>query len=78
MLPRYDYTTGCLLNDTYFKDYQKMIEVDLSKQQASDADYKAIQQINFKANLDRAVIYFIFWKTKETVIDLSKRTVKVL
>ena len=31
-----------------------MIVVDLSKQQALDADPEAIQQINFTANLDRA------------------------
>ena len=31
-----------------------MIEVDLSKQQALDADPKAIQQIYFTANLHRA------------------------
>ena len=31
-----------------------MIAVDLSKQQALDTDLKAIQQINFTANLDRA------------------------
>ena len=29
--------------------------IDLSKQEALDADPKAIQQINFTANLDRAV-----------------------
>ena len=29
-----DYTTGCLLDYTYFKNYYKMIVVDLSKQQA--------------------------------------------
>ena len=27
-----DYTTGCLLDYTYFKKYYKMIAVDLSKQ----------------------------------------------
>ena len=48
-----DYTTGCLLDYTYLKNYYKMIAVDLSKQQALDADPKAIQQINFAANLDR-------------------------
>ena len=37
-----DYTTGCLLDYTYFKKYYKMIAVDLSKQQALDADPKAI------------------------------------
>ena len=49
-----DYTTGCLLDYSYFKKYYKMIAIDLSKQQALDADPKGIQQINFTANLDRA------------------------
>ena len=58
-----------------------MIAVDLSKQQALDADPKAIQQINFTANLDRAEnarIYFILEKTKETVFEFSQGTAKVL
>ena len=42
-----DYTTGCLLDYTYFKKYYKMIAIDLSKQQALDADPRTIQQINF-------------------------------
>ena len=33
-----DYTTGCLIDWPYFKDYYKMIAIDLSKQQALDAD----------------------------------------
>ena len=49
-----DYTTGCLLDYTYFKNYYRMIAIDLSEQQALDADPKAIQEINFTANLDRA------------------------
>ena len=49
-----DYTTGCLLDYPYFANTYKMIAVDLSKQQALDADPRAIQQINFTANLDRA------------------------
>ena len=48
-----DYTTGCLLNYTYFKKYYKMIAVDLSKQQTLDADPKTIQQINFTVNVDK-------------------------
>ena len=48
-----DYTTGCLLDYIYFKNYYKMIAINLSKQQALDADPKAIQQINFTANLER-------------------------
>ena len=37
-----DYTTGCLLDYIYFKNYYKIIAVDLSKEQALDADLKAI------------------------------------
>ena len=49
-----DYTRGFLLDYMYFKNYFKLIAVDLSKQKALDPDLKAIQQINFTANLDRA------------------------
>ena len=48
-----DYITGCLLDYNCFRNYYKMIAIDLSKQQAFDADPKAIQQINFTGNLDR-------------------------
>ena len=57
-----DHITGCLLDYPYFKDSYKMIAVDLSKQSALDVDPRAIQQIIFTANLDRAGntrIYFI-------------------
>ena len=40
-----DYTTGCLLDYNYFKKYYKMIAICLSKQQAFDADPKAIQKL---------------------------------
>ena len=76
-----DYTTGCLLDYTYFQKYYKMIGIDLNKQQALDADLKAIQQINFTANLDRAGntrFYFILEEAKETVFQFSQGTVKVL
>ena len=76
-----DYTTGCLLDYAYFKNYYKMIAIDLSKQQALDADPRAIQQINFTANLDRVGntrIYFILEEAKETVLDFSQGTVKGL
>ena len=46
-----------------------MLAVDLSKQQTLDADPKAIQQINFTANLDRTDntrFYFILEEAKET------------
>ena len=76
-----DYTSGCLLDYPHLIDSYKMIAVDLSKQQSLDADPGANQQINFTANLDRAGntrIYFILEKAKETVLDFSQGTVKVL
>ena len=76
-----DNTTGCLLDYPYFLDTYKMFAVDLSKQQALDADPRAIQQIYFTANLDRAAntrVYFILEEAKETILDLSQGTVKVL
>ena len=76
-----DNKTGFLLDYPYFKDTYKMIAVDLSKQQALDADPRAIQQINFTANLDRVGntrIYFILEEAKETILDFSQGRVKVL
>ena len=76
-----DYKTGCSLDYIYFKNYYKMIVVDLSKQQGLDADPKAMQQINFTANVNRAGntrIYFILEEVKETVLAFSQGTVKVL
>ena len=52
-----NYTTGHLLDFCYFKDHYKMIAIDLSKQQTLDADPRAIHQINFMSNLDRAGNY---------------------
>ena len=76
-----DYTTGCLLDYIYFKNYYKMTAVDLSKQQALDAEPKAIQQIDFTVNLNiprRTRIYFILEEAKETAFEFSQETVKVL
>ena len=76
-----DYTTGCLLDYSYFKKNDRMIAIDLSKQQVLDADPRAIQQINFTANLHRAgdtTMFIIIQEAKETVLDFSKGTVKVL
>ena len=67
-----DNTTGCLLDYIYFKNYYKMIGIDLSKQQALDADPKAIQQMNFTGNLEnQSTIFFIIEEGKETVLDFS-------
>ena len=76
-----DYATGSFLDYTYFKKYYKMIAIALSKQQALDADPKAIQQINFKGNLNRennTRFYFILEEAKEPVFEFSEGTLKVL
>ena len=61
-----------------FKNYYKMIAIDLIKQQTLDADPKAIQQINFTVNLERQVkIFFIIEEAKEAVLDFSQGPVKL-
>ena len=63
-----DYKTSCLLDYTYFKENYKLIAIDLSKQQALDADPRGIQQINFTANLDReenTIIFLLLNKQKK-------------
>ena len=54
-----DYTTGCLLDYNYFKRYYNMIATDLCKHQAQDADVRAIQQINLRANLESNALIFL-------------------
>ena len=64
-----DYTTGCLLDYPYFKENNyKMIVIDLSRQNELDADPRAVQQINFTANVDRAgnkTIFLLLKKKKK-------------
>ena len=78
-----DYTTGCLLDYAYFKDNYRLIAIDLSKQKALDADSRAIQQIVFQgvvkgANNTKTRLYTILEQSKETMLEFSKRTAKVL
>ena len=69
-----DYTTGCLLDYNYFKNYFKMVAIDLCKQEALDADPNAIQQIRLTGNQNRAgktAIYFRFFtRNCESVVFL--------
>ena len=58
-----------------------MITIDLSQRQVLDVDPRAIQQINFTANFDKAgntTMFFVIEEAKETLLDFSKGTVKVL
>ena len=73
-----DYTTGSLLDYNYFKEHYKLVAVDLSKQKELDADPRAIQQIEFKYMLGASsTIYWVLEKSKETILEFYKGTVKV-
>ena len=72
-----------LLDYAYFKDNHKLIAVDLSKQKALDADLGAIQQIVFQevvggADNTKIRLYTILEQSKETMLEFSKGTAKVL
>ena len=55
-----------------------MIAIDLSKQQALDADPKTLKQINFTGNLENQwAIYFIIEEAKGTALEFSKETVPI-
>ena len=79
-----DYTTGCLLDFAYFKDNYRVIASDLSKNKALDTDSRAIQQIIFTGKIKsavantRVIIYYILEQSKETTLQFSKGTTKVL
>ena len=58
-----------------------MIAIALIKQQALDADLKVIHQISFTEKLDQVgntPIIFIIEETKDSILDLSQRTMRVL
>ena len=73
-----DYTTGSLLDFNYFDKHYKLVAVDLSKQKELDADPRAIQQIEFKYMLGTiSTIFWVLEKSKETILEFYKGTVKV-
>ena len=78
------YTTGCLLDYSYFKSNYRLIAADLSKQKVLDADSRAIQQIIFTGTMKatvantRVVIFYVLEESKETILEFSKGTTKVL
>ena len=79
-----DYTTGCLLDYSYFRKNYRLFAADLSKQKALDADSKAIKQIIFTGKIKatvantRVVLFYVLEKSKETILEFSKGTTKVL
>ena len=67
-----------LLDFNYFKKHYKLVAVDLSKQKKLDADPRAMQQIEFKYMLEtNSTIYWILEKSKQTILEFYKGTVKV-
>ena len=67
------------LNYQYFKDHDQLIAVNLSKQKELDADHRAIQQIEFYGKLKtNSQVCADVEKSKETVLEFSKGTAKVL
>ena len=75
----HDHTTGCLLYYAYFKNDFRLIAVDLSKQKVLDADSRTIQQIIFTGQVEEeASVFYVLEKSKETILQFSKGTTKVL
>ena len=73
-----DYTTGSLLDYNYFKKHYKLVAVNSSKQKELDADLRAIQQVEFKYMIGtNSTIYWVLEKSKETILEFYKGTVKV-
>ena len=72
---------SCLLGHPYFKENYKLIAVDLNKQQALDADPKAVHEISFNKNLEQAenaTMFFIHEEVRETVLHFSQGAMRVL
>ena len=71
----------CLLDYPYFNENSKLIAIYLSRKEALDTDPRAIQQVNFTENLDRAEgtwMVFILEKVKKGILDFSQGTVRLL
>ena len=69
---------------SYFEKNYRLIAVDLSKKKSLDADSRAIQQIIFTGKIKATeantgvIIYYILEQSKETILEFSKGTAKVL
>ena len=74
-----EYTTGNLLDYDYFKNYYKLIAIDLSKQQVLQENEDLIQQINFIGKLEEAASVFIIIEKKEnTLLEFSQNLANVI
>ena len=74
-----EYTTGNFLDYDYFKNYYKLMTIDLSKQQVLQENEDLIQQINFIGRLEQASHVFIIIEKKEnTILEFSQNFANVL
>ena len=74
-----EYTTCNLLDYDYFKNYYKLIAIDLSKQQVLQENEDLIQQINFIGRLTKAANVFIIIEKKEnSILNFSQNFANVL
>ena len=74
-----EYTTGNLLDYDYFKNYYKLIAIDLSKQQVLQENEDLIQQINFIGRLTEAAnVFIIIKKNEHTLLEFSQNFANVL
>ena len=65
-----DYTTGCLLDFSYFEKNYRLIVADSIKQKVLDADSRAIQHIIFTGKTNNQIsIYYILEQSKETILE---------
>ena len=78
-----DYTTGCLLDFSYFEKTYRLMAANLSKQEALDADSRAIEQIIFAGKTDNKIRvsfiieqskkqYYNFWKEQQKFFNWYK------
>ena len=72
-----DYTTGNLLDFSYFKEHYKLIAIDLSKQ----TKLKDPQQINFIGKILKntgATMFFIIEKSEETTFNFLQNSATII
>ena len=73
-----DYTTGNLMDFSYFKEHYRLITIDLSKQ----TKLKYPKQINFIGKLENqalgATMFFITEKSKETIFEFLQSFASII
>ena len=73
-----DYTTGNLLDFAYYKENNRLIAIDLSKQ----TNIKDSQQLNFIGKIEGQdngiTMFFIIEKSEETIFEFSQNSVNIL